>query len=577
MEMVDRKKIIPLLIFIAICLITLITCILISYEKSSEKEIFKGETSGTRTLNDMQLKDNSKVYLKDKDDSVVDLYVTVKNRAVNERDYTLDDVNGDEETEDGQKPSVEVIMQEGTEDGPQLGLFGYGLQKSNGVMELRGMSSKGGFQKCYAITLFNNSGLWNGQRKINLNKHESDITRVRNKLCFDYFKMIPDITSCRTQFVHLKVKDLSGNKDDIGFVDYGLYTHVEQINKQYLKKHGLDPNGQLYKAMNFEFYRYEDEIKNSDDPSYDKKGFESRLEIKGKEDHLKLIGMLEDLNDDTNDINEVIKKHFNRDNYLTWLASNILMDNVDTYTQNFFLYSPLNSDVWYFLPWDYDGSFGFYEQSGKMVTKRSPWETGASNYWSTVLYRRFMKDSENVKQLTEKVKSLSKIINRANTGKLLGKYFNVINKFVRNMPDIQYLPGTTDDLEYEYKRLLEIPEKNLERYFISLEVPMPFYMGEPELKSDKYQFKWEPSYDLGGSKLTYLLEVCTNPDFLEDYFAIDGLSDTTYSIEKPPSGKYYWRVVAINEKGKEQVAFEDYVDELDNSKIYFGTKTFIVK
>ena len=32
------------------------------------------------------------------------------------------------------------------------------------------------------------------------------------------------------------------------FKDYGLYTHIEQGNERYLAAHGLDPNGQLYKA-----------------------------------------------------------------------------------------------------------------------------------------------------------------------------------------------------------------------------------------------------------------------------------------------------------------------------------------
>ena len=42
------------------------------------------------------------------------------------------------------------------------------------------------------------------------------------------------------------------------YEDYGLYTQVEQINKTYLKMHGLDKNGQLYKVNFFEFQRYED-------------------------------------------------------------------------------------------------------------------------------------------------------------------------------------------------------------------------------------------------------------------------------------------------------------------------------
>ena len=60
--------------------------------------------------------------------------------------------------------------------------------------------------------------------------------------------------------------------------------------------HGLDKNGQLYKVNYFEFYRDEDVIKLADDPDYDQAKFEEKLEIKGDNDHTKLIAMLNDLN-----------------------------------------------------------------------------------------------------------------------------------------------------------------------------------------------------------------------------------------------------------------------------------------
>ena len=77
----------------------------------------------------------------------------------------------------------------------------------------------------------------------------------------------------RTQFVHLYVKDLT-QADSGAFVDYGLYTQVEQLNPTALKAHGLDQNGQLYKVNFFEFFRYEDAIRRKTDPAYDPVAFE---------------------------------------------------------------------------------------------------------------------------------------------------------------------------------------------------------------------------------------------------------------------------------------------------------------
>lgn len=103
---------------------------------------------------------------------------------------------------------------------------------------------------------------WRGQRTIAAaTSHVYDSTRFRNKLSYDLLKTIPGAFSARTQFVHLYVRDLTEGNAEAAFEDYGLYTQVEQINKTYLRNHGLDENGQLYKANMFEFLRYEDAIK----------------------------------------------------------------------------------------------------------------------------------------------------------------------------------------------------------------------------------------------------------------------------------------------------------------------------
>ena len=78
--------------------------------------------------------------------------------------------------------------------------------------------------------------------------------------------------------------------------------------------------------------------------------------------HQKLIAMLTELNDPGSNFDTVFDKYFDKSNYLTWLATNILMGNRDTINQNFALYQPKGSDKFYFMPWDYDGSFNFEDQ-----------------------------------------------------------------------------------------------------------------------------------------------------------------------------------------------------------------------
>ncbi|MFR6580778.1 MAG: CotH kinase family protein [Ruminococcus sp.] len=57
-----------------------------------------------------------------------------------------------------------------------------------------------------------------------------------------------------------------------------------------------------------------------------------------------------------------------------------------------YLYSPLNSDTWYFIPWDNGGSLMKYlniEITG--FSDQKSWESGVSNYWGNVLFQRCLK------------------------------------------------------------------------------------------------------------------------------------------------------------------------------------------
>ena len=73
------------------------------------------------------------------------------------------------------------------------------------------------------------------------------------------------------------------------------------------------------------------------DDDYDENDFEDILEIKGVHDHQKLIEMLDAVNNEFMHINDVVNTYFDRDNFVTWLALNIITDNVDTQSRNYYM------------------------------------------------------------------------------------------------------------------------------------------------------------------------------------------------------------------------------------------------
>ena len=339
----------------------------------ASQEIKKADS---RDIDQVHLRDKDSLYENDDDTSVVTMYLTVsKGNSSENTDHTWEEINSysvyDYEEMGVDRYQAAALLQIGDENGPTEGMVGYGENIPNATVQIRGQTSSRNAQKNYKIELKKNKGTWRGQRTINLNKHMTEGMRFRNKLAYDLLKGIPQLISLRTQFVHLYVKDTTDGSADAKFEDYGLYTQVEQLNKTGLKNHGLDSNGQLYKINSFEFYRYEDVIKLQDDPSYDSAAFEKLLEIKGSTDHRKLIQMLEAVNDYSIPIDTVLEEYFDEENITYWMGFQILMGNVDTQSRNVYLYSPLNSDTWYFIPWDNDGSL-MRPELGKCTVPEMP-------------------------------------------------------------------------------------------------------------------------------------------------------------------------------------------------------------
>ncbi len=520
--------------------------------------------------------DDPYIYLEDTDNEIVTMYLTVsRGSAAENTDHSWSDINGysiyDYKKMGVERYQVEGLLQVGDKTGPLSGQLGFGLNIPNATVQIRGATTSRMPQKSYKIELKSNAGNWRQQRTIALNKHVFDGLRFRNKLCYDLIQDIPDMVSLRTQFVHLYVKD---ETDSTGkkFVDYGLYTQVEQPNTRFLRNHGLDTNGQLYKMNFFEFARYQDQIKLKSEEGYNLADFESLLEVKGNDDHSKLIAMLDDLNNDLKPIEVVFEKYFDADNYFTWLAFNILTGNIDTQSRNFYLYSPQNSEKWYFINWDCDAAL-MREESGDTAADSIGFEYGICNYWGDVIFNRVMRLPQYRAFLDEKIEEMRKIITPQHIYTMADGYASLIKEYLYRMPDqmnCEYTPATYDLM---VKKLGDEVELNYRLYKQSLEVPMPFYVDVPLPKEDQIVFKWDPAFDLDGQDITYSFVLSRDHQGKDIIFKQDGLSFPTVTTSGLKPGKYFFHVQATNEDGKTQFAQPYYV--YDSTK-FFGTQCFYV-
>lgn len=540
------------------------------------------EVEAVPDINDLPFVDNQNLYESEDPASVVVMYITIRkgNRAEN-TDYTWVEVNSfnkwleESRSADMIVGKAEAILQIGDESGPAPGELGYDVIVPNATIQIRGASSSEEIQKSFKIELNEGAGAWRGQSTIALNKHIFDVSRFRNKLCFDLMKQIPNMISLRTQFVHLYVKDQTVEPWSTKFVDYGLFTQIEQVNRKFLKNHNLDPNGELYKATSFDFERKEDIIKNVDDPLYNEEEFSNLLEIKGKRDHSKLIRMLDAINDMDIPINQSFEQYFNLDNYFTWMAFNILIGNIDTQNQNFYLYSPSNSEKWYFIPWDYDAALWRLGREEFGHSSNQYFETGTANYWGVILHNRILRVDEYRTRLDNKIKELMKFLTPDHIQGMVEVYQPVVEPFIFRPPDITYYSGTKEEFtkqntDYIHREV----QANYDLYLETLKRPMAFYMDSPEVVGDKLVFRWDEVYNIDPQDVTYRIEISTNYDFTNIIYQKDLINTATEQISVPEPGTYFWRIIAINASGYIQYSIESYNDE--RGHLHDGMRSFII-
>ena len=478
------------------------------------------------------------------------------------RPCTFEDVNHDNSAYDDYKPELHVIFE--ADD--------FLSNKANARMVQKGKSTRHAKQASFRLKLDSKTHLFQGERTLQFNKSPYDNSRIKNKLWFDTFIGIPNFTSLRTKFVNLIIDGKS----------YGIFHKMEYCGKEFLINRGWDKDDNLYKAQNFTFNLSPDlALDAKGKPLYPAK-FDAIIEQKRGKDRKKLVDMLTKLNSvyrNPTKFTTFFNKYFNRENYITWMAINIIVSNKDTVSQNFYLLNPKNSNIFYFTPWDYDGA-------GYQVNNLAKYQKGFGFLWPVPLHRAFLSIKANRDALTKKIKFLRK--NYFTDAKLQEKvdiYSKIVEPFIKTAPD--------NRLSYQtWKKSIDniVPQigKNMQNYYKELGTPMPFWQTAI-YTNNNLALTWGRSVDLEGDKIVYDLKIAKDLNMSDIIFQKDNIKDIPATNDPNsindneaitlPSGRYYMKVIAKEENNNSsyQIAFDTEFDPNNSDISYHGVLHFDVQ
>ena len=492
------------------------------------------------------------------------LYLTV-GRGMAEGDHTWQEINSHDlswyESNDTDIYECKALVQFGSEEGPTSGSFGFDMMSNNATVRLSGKRASERQQKNYRIKIDQGSGNVYGMKNFILNKSFSDPFRFTNKLSFDLIAGTDGFMSVRTGFVHLYVRDESEGSDAL-FVDYGLYTMTETINNRYLTNRSLDSSGELYGAEEFDFDRHPDVIMQPTDSSYDREKFEKLLKAKGSDDYTKLINMLDALADDSLSIEEVVERYFDKDSLYNYMAFNILLDNKDTDTENFYLYSPTGTEKFYVIPWDMDGALRSDYEHLRDPSYSDGWERGIYLYTDSKLFGRIIRSKPCLNELSERISLLHETsLSGENVVRRARDLALTIKPYLYTLPDMTFARVSKSDHDALVEMLKTQMDRNFYAYYDTMDTPWPFHIREPEREGTGVKLTWDESF-LPERDVTYDIDLSDSWDFTHTIISEKGLKTTRYDAGDLKPGQYFLRVRAVSPDGVAQEAYEFYNTEL---------------
>lgn len=234
-------------------------------------------------------------------------------------------------------------------------------------LRLRGNTSLGAAKKSFKISLnaFVPGREYQGVRKINLRGQHNDPTMVREKLFYEVWKEA-GMPERRASFVRLFINQQYR----------GLYTNIEELDKQWLGRHYADNDGNLYKCtwpadlvyMGPDQASYKAIMNNPEERAYELQTNEAA------DDYADLVNLITLLNQPVDaSFPEKIQEVLEVSRVLKAFAIDVVSGNWDDYfynKNNYYLYHNPETGRFDFITYDTDNTFGV-DWLGKDWAKRN--------------------------------------------------------------------------------------------------------------------------------------------------------------------------------------------------------------
>ena len=245
-----------------------------------------------------------------------------------------------------------------------------------------------------------------GMSRLNLKAMYNDPSQMREALAWYLFDQA-GVPSSRHTFAKLGINDIY----------MGLFSLIEQVDKQFLKEHfGKNDEGNLYKAYwddigpaSLEYRQSDDgddsgcqyfKAANIDNRTYRLKTNENDPKANNYDDLAKFIRIINGVQlrgnnkFNTAKYQEAVTNILNVKAFLRWMGVNILIGGWDNYyatPANYYLYNSgkkgtqdkfMAEPYFTWIPWDYDNSFGIdYFDTQWQYNDIIDWVSGTRNYY----------------------------------------------------------------------------------------------------------------------------------------------------------------------------------------------------
>jgi len=196
---------------------------------------------------------------------------------------------------------------------------------------------------------------------LNFNNNAIDPSQVREAVAYKVFRDA-GVPAPRTTFarVHFTVP----NVHDRTYV--GVYTVIEEVNKEFLKERFGSSKGLLLKPEGVRGFEYHGEEWRHYQGKYDPRGATSENTRRFAE-FLKLVDEKHTPDEET--FRERIGGFLDVDAFARFLAVNVVLSNTDSFLamgHNYYMYLDAKSDKVHFIPWDLNLSMGGFMLVGSV-------------------------------------------------------------------------------------------------------------------------------------------------------------------------------------------------------------------